>query len=126
MAVQVEILAYAPSEFYHCTHCEVVWQQAGIGPKIHREQRESALPDDLQQQFQRIAGWAHALYQRFGDQVEVRVVDPASLEGFFKSLRHWAHRYPAYILDGKPMSSGTDMEEFTAAVEKAVATRNVT
>src|SRR5437763_12421679 len=44
--VSVEVVAYTPTEFFHCMHCEVVWHEGGIGQKIHAEQRESALPPD--------------------------------------------------------------------------------
>ena len=25
----VEIIAYAPTAYYHCTHCEVAWREMG-------------------------------------------------------------------------------------------------
>lgn len=114
--VVVEVLAYAPSEFYHCTHCEVVFQQAGIGPKVHAEQRSSALPPDLQDQYQAIAQWAHDLHGRYGDSVVVKPVDAASIEGFIKSLRYWRHRYPAFILDGSPLPAGSDLRDVAARI----------
>ncbi len=114
--VVVEVLAYTPSEFYHCTHCEIIFQSAGLGPKVHREQRESGLPEDLKAQFDEVVEGVHALYQRFGERVMVKVVDAASLEGFAKSLRHWAHRYPAYIVNGKRLSPGAGLRDVTHAV----------
>ena len=40
--VQVEILTYAPTEFYHCQHCQVVWDSVGLGKHIRAEQRSAA------------------------------------------------------------------------------------
>ena len=51
----VEVITYAPTEFFHCTHCEVVFQQVGVGQKIHAEQREANLPEDLKTDFARIS-----------------------------------------------------------------------
>ena len=124
--VVVEVLAYAPSEFYHCTHCELVWQQAGIGPVVHREQRESGLPPDLLEEYGAISTWAHGLYERFGDAVVIKLVDPASLEGFFKSLRHWVHRYPGYMVNGKALPGGSLLDDVSLKVGELLKARNVT
>ena len=34
----VEIIAYAPTAYYHCTHCEVAWREMGATNRIHEEQ----------------------------------------------------------------------------------------
>ena len=43
----VEIIAYAPTAFYHCTHCEVAWRASGMTNAFHDEQVRSSLPGDL-------------------------------------------------------------------------------
>ena len=43
----IEVVAYAPTAFYHCTHCEVVWKETGFSKGLHEEQIASALPPDL-------------------------------------------------------------------------------
>jgi hypothetical protein len=40
------------------------------------------------------------------------VIDAASIEGFWKSIRHGLRRYPAIVIHGKAHFTGTD---FTAA-----------
>ena len=40
----VEIVTYAPTAFYHCTHCEVAWHEAGMTHTLHTEQVASSLP----------------------------------------------------------------------------------
>ena len=44
--LQVEIIAYAPTAYYHCTHCEVAWREMGATNRIHQEQLSSSLPED--------------------------------------------------------------------------------
>src|SRR6266487_6003099 len=56
--VQVEVLTYAPTEFYHCQHCEIVWQEVGFGQRVRAEQRKVGLPFDLQAEYQAISDWA--------------------------------------------------------------------
>ncbi|HKZ84336.1 MAG TPA: hypothetical protein VJ793_11840 [Anaerolineae bacterium] len=115
----VEIVAYAPTAFYHCTHCEVVWQETGFSKGLHEEQVRSALPPDLQQDYQAVSDWVRRLFQIHCDRVIVKVVDATSLEGFWKSLRHGLRRYPAVIVEGRVKFSGTDF----AAAEAEIADR---
>ncbi len=97
----VEVIAYAPTAFYHCTHCEVVWHEAKFGSTIHKEQLESSLPSDLALQYQEISLWADDLFRRYLDQIILKVVDAASLEGLYKSLKYGIHRYPAVIVNSQ-------------------------
>ena len=97
----VEIVAYAPTAFYHCTHCEVVWQQTGFSRGLHEEQVQSALPPDLLQDYQAVSDWAHHLLKAHCDQIMVKVIDATSVEGVWKSVRHGLGRYPAVIVGGQ-------------------------
>jgi hypothetical protein len=114
--VQVEILTYAPTEFYHCQHCEVVWHSIGFGQRIRAEQRSAGLPDDLQAEYSAIADWVAAAHARYGDQLRVKVVDVASVEGVFKAIRHRARRFPAFVVDGSERIIGFDRQRLDAAL----------
>lgn len=99
-AIRVEVITYLPTNYQHCKHCEVTWKIAGLGRSIHREQLESSLPDDLRREFERLSQWAQSVRERFGDRVAIRLVDAASIEGFFKSLVGRFSRYPAFRVGG--------------------------
>jgi hypothetical protein len=118
--MRIEIVAYAPSEFFHCMHCEFVWGAAGVGRAIHAEQRASSLPSDLAEQYDRIGQWVQGLVERHGAKLDLRIVDAASPEGLFKALRHRLWRFPAVIVDGKAYSGSGDLSAVTAAVERAL------
>ncbi len=94
----------------------------GLGRKVHREQLEAGLPDDLAQEFHRLSDWSHTLPERFGQSVALRLVDVASLEGFFKSLIHRVGRYPAFVVDGKRYM-GSDFSRVDALIAESLATR---
>ena len=119
--MQVEILAYAPTEFYHCQHCEVVWDHLGVGRPIHAEQRAAGLPPDLQAEYADIAAWVAEAQARYGSQLTVSVVDAASMQGLWKSLRYRARRLPAFILDGRAVVLGFDRARLDAALEQRLA-----
>ena len=117
----VEILTYAPTEFFHCLHCEVVFQQVGIGQKIHAEQREANFPDDLKQQFLGLSAWVEQTADRHPDQIQFKIVDAASIEGVFKALRYRVRRFPAVIVAGKDKVTGEDLGAASALVERHLA-----
>jgi hypothetical protein len=104
----VQVLAYAPTIFRHCQHCEVAFAGLGIGDRMHRQEAANALPDDLLQDFQRVSDWVHSLLERHPGRVNVSVVDAASLQGFWSSLRHGVRRYPAVLVEGRKELVGTD------------------
>ncbi len=111
----VEIIAYAPTAFYHCTHCEVAWREMGASNRIHEEQMQSSLPSELIQEYQAVSDWVQRIFKIHCDRVVVKVVDAASLEGFYKALKYNAHRYPAVIIDGRTRFSGSQALEAAAS-----------
>jgi hypothetical protein len=118
--VQIEIIAYAPTAFFHCRHCEVVWQQTGAGHTLHQEQVESSLPPDLMQQYQQISDWVVQLVETYGSRLQFKVVDAASLEGWFKSLRYRVRRYPAIIVNGRTKFFGPDLEQAAHLIRQTI------
>jgi len=102
----VEIVAYAPTAFYHCQHCEVAWREMGVNNRIHDEQTQSSLPADLAQEYQNLSDWVREVFRRHCDQVLIKVIDAASVEGFFKTLRYGLRRYPAVLIDGEARFGG--------------------
>jgi len=105
--LMVEILAYAPTAFYHCTHCEVAWQETGRMQRIHEEQLGSSLPTDLMQEYQAISDWVREIFRVHGDRLVIKVIDTVSIEGFYKSLKYGMRRFPAVIVNGEARFSGT-------------------
>lgn len=108
-ALLVEIIAYAPTAYYHCTHCEVAWQEMGKSNRVHEEQLESSLPEDLRHEYQLVSDWVREMFRMHCDNIVLKVIDAASLEGFYKSLKYNARRYPAVIVNGKKRFIGSQM-----------------
>jgi hypothetical protein len=96
--LMVEIIAYAPTAFYHCTHCEVAWREMGASNRIHEEQIESSLPEDIAREYGAVSDWVKEIFKTYCDRIIVKVIDAASIEGVYKALRYNARRYPAIIV----------------------------
>jgi len=97
--VQLQVLAYMPSEWRHCSHCERLFEAVDIGAQVRREMRVG-YPPGMLEQAERLALWLQELSALYGQRLQIRVVDPQSLEGFALSLRYWLRRYPAFVLNG--------------------------
>ena len=108
-SVLVEIIAYAPTAYYHCTHCEVAWREMGADNRIHEEQLESSLPADLIREYQTLSDWVREMFRVHRDRLLIKVIDAASVEGFYKSLKYNARRYPAVIVNRKARFLGSQM-----------------
>jgi hypothetical protein len=108
-SVLVEIIAYAPTAYYHCTHCEVAWREMGADNRIHQEQLESSLPEDLAREYQTVSDWVHEMFRVHCDNILLKVIDAASVEGFYKSLKYRARRYPAVIVNRQARFLGSQM-----------------
>jgi hypothetical protein len=105
----VEIIAYAPTAYYHCTHCEVAWREMGTSNRIHNEQLESSLPEDLIKEYQAVSDWVQEMFRVHCDAIILKVIDAASIEGFYKSIKYNARRYPAVIVNQKARFLGNQM-----------------
>lgn len=100
----------------------MTWQVAGLGQKVHREQLDAGLPDDLAAEFHSLSQWAHGLPHRYGSRVTVRLVDAASIEGFFKCLVRGLSRYPAFIVERRKYV-GNDFAEVDSLISESLAAR---
>jgi hypothetical protein len=119
--VSVQIITYAPTVFRHCQHCEVAFEGMGIGQPVQREAAASSLPEDLADQYQDLSDWVHRLLERHPGRVAVSVIDAASIEGVWKSLRHRVRRYPATIVAGRETAIGTDFGAVDRIINRYVS-----
>lgn len=106
----LEVLAYVPSDFFHCLHCEQLFGAAGLGSAVRREIR-SSYPPGMLENAGRLADWLQKMAPRFGEQLHIRIIDPQSIEGFLKSLRYGLRRYPAFIINRKMKYIGWGLAE---------------
>ena len=118
--VRIEVITYTPTFFYHCQHCELTFREMGVGQAVHREQAREALPEDLTREFAAVSSWLHDLIERYGSRIRIKLVDAASLEGFWKSLRHGIKTYPAILIDGAEKHVGIDLLSLDSTIDERV------
>ena len=120
--VRLQVFAHIPTDFFHCSHCERLFDIAGVGASVHRE-NQTAYPPDVLEEAKRLAAWLQDLSARYGDQIHIRVVDPQSPEGFFKSLRYSVRRYPTFIINRRTKYTGWEPGTLDRLLEKQAAQR---
>jgi hypothetical protein len=97
-------------------HCERMFSEAGIGTQVRRVM-QAGYPSQMLEEARRLSAWLHDLAVRFGEHLCIRVIDPQSPEGFYKSLRYWVRRYPTFIINRRKKYTGWDRE----ALERLLA-----
>jgi hypothetical protein len=81
-------------------------------------------PEEVKAEYLRISRWVRALRERYSGRVSVRLVDPQSLLGFWRILRHRIRRYPTFLVDGAEVAGWDGDPE--AAIAAALARRRLT
>jgi hypothetical protein len=119
--VRVQIITYAPTIFRHCQHCELAFEGMGIGQPVQREAASSSLPDDLASQYQDVSNCLQRLLERHPGRLAICVIDAASIEGVWQSLRHRVRRYPATIVAGRETAIGTDFGAVDRVIDRYVS-----
>jgi hypothetical protein len=68
-------------------------------------------PEDLKEDYLFLSGWVKELSQKYREKILIRMTDAQSLQGFYKSIRYRAFRYPAFIINGKKKYTGKDKSQ---------------
>ena len=117
--VRLEVIAHTFEGLGICTACELVLSEAGVGEHPAKRALEE-YPEEWQDEFRRLTAWVYDLADRYGERILVKVIDPQSPEGLFKSLRHRVRHYPTWIVNGKKRVVGWDRQALEAALEGPV------
>jgi hypothetical protein len=77
---------------------------------------QAGYPPQMLEEAGRLSTWLQELSARWGQQLHIRVIDPQSPEGLYKSLRYWVRRYPTFIINRRKKHTGWDPD----AVERLI------
>ncbi len=121
--LMVEIIAYAPTQFYHCTHCEVLFKEAEVEgvKKFHADALETSMPPEMMEEYRNLSDWVLNSVERYGGRVVFKVIDAASMEGVLRSVRYGVRKYPAVIVNSKEKQIGADFTKAESLIDKNLA-----
>ncbi len=117
--LMVEVIAYAPTQYFHCQHCEVLFQEADVQgvKKFHADALETSMPAEMMQEYRDLSDWVLNAVERYGGRVVFKVIDAASMEGLLKSVRYGIHKYPAVVINGKEKMTGADFKRAESLID---------
>ena len=116
MTIRLEIITPLPTTLRPCLSCERL-MEAQLGDQVHLEMLRE-YPPELREEAERLRLWVEDLLRRYGNELQVRLLDPQSLEGLWKCLRHRVRRYPAFIVQGRRRVNGWDRAALEQAMEE--------
>jgi hypothetical protein len=112
----IEVIALLPEGWGICTSCEMLMARASLDKAPH-ERALDEFPTEWQEDFRRLSELILDLAARYGDSILIRIWDPRSLQGLFKSIRYGVRRYPTFVVVGRKVT-GWD----TARLEQLMQT----
>lgn len=96
---RLEIITPIPTAMQLCGPCQQA-MRASMGEQAQQEMAQE-YPAEFLEEFSQLMSWIDQVATRFGENLQIRVVDPQSLEGVWKSLRYGVRRYPAFVVHGQ-------------------------
>jgi hypothetical protein len=75
-------------------------------------------PSDLKEEYLKLSDWIRELTRIYEDRLLIRLIDAQSILGFYKSLRHWVRKYPAFIVEGQQTYTGWDKKRLQTLLGK--------
>ncbi len=121
--LMVEVIAYAPTQYFHCMHCEVVFNEAEVEgvKKFHDDALKTSMPPEMMQEYRNLSDWVLKAVEHYGGKVVFKVIDATSMEGLLKSVRYGVRQYPAVVINGKEKQVGADFKKAESLIDKSLA-----
>ena len=107
--VQLDVISPIPEGWGICLSCEMLMARANLDQSPH-ERGLDEYPPEWRDEFQRLSETVFLLAERYGNSILIRLWDPRSLQGMFKSIRYGVRRYPTFIVEGRNKVTGWDTE----------------
>jgi hypothetical protein len=94
--------------------------RANLGKAPH-ERTLDEFPTEWQEDFRRLSALILDLAARYGDSLLIRLWDPRSLQGMWKSIRYGVRLYPTFIVAGHVKVIGQDVVRLEQVLQAAGA-----
>ena len=72
----------------------------------------------MKEEYLFLSEWIKELSRKYGGDILIRITDAQSLQGFYKSIRFRAFRYPAFIINKKKKYAGKDKVQLDSLLRK--------
>jgi len=91
----------------------------GLKLKDRRDNQDlNQYPEDVREDYLFLSGWVRELSQKYRERILIRITDAQSLQGFCKSIRYRAFRYPVFIINKKRKYTGKDKVQLDSLLQE--------
>ena len=118
--VYVDVISPLPEGWGICLSCEMLMARANLDQAPH-ERGLDEYPPEWQEEFQRLSDVVMSLSTRYQDSILIRIWDPRSLQGLWKSIRYGVHRYPTFIIEKQKKITSLDKDLLDSALQTYLA-----
>lgn len=115
----LEVIAPTLQGMGFCSACELVLADSGVGERP-AERGLDEYPQEWQEDRQRLNDWVYDFADRYGANILIKVIDPQSPEGLWKSLRYRIRHYPTWVVNGQVRIVGWDRHALETAVQERI------
>ncbi|HUH64856.1 MAG TPA: hypothetical protein VLZ07_00355 [Syntrophales bacterium] len=116
-AISVEVVSNLLTTFGHCSRCDVIFRESGLGKEVNKGDIED-YPAELKDEMLRLSDSLGELKQLYKHRIRIRLTDALSPRGIYKSLIHRLRRYPAFIIERRDVYIGWDRKKIEELVDK--------
>lgn len=113
LAPRLVVLDRAPEGM---AYAQQMFDEGGLRAKYESHQ----YPEEIWEEYQRLMRWVSDLARDYRQRVQIRLIDPRSFLGLYKSFRHWVWRYPSFIVSGN-VYTGWERDEVEALIQEHLA-----
>jgi hypothetical protein len=108
--VCIEVVTNLFTSLGHCRHCDLLFQESGVGPTV-REEDNDAYPPQFHEEWKKLQEILRELRRLYRHRIVLFLVDAGSPLGLYKALRHRFRMCPTFILDKTDVYTGWDLKE---------------
>ncbi len=117
--ILLEIVTKGITLFDQCSHCKVLFDEAGFDEKIYQKEIED-YPSELKEESIKLSQWIRELIHLYRHRLLIKLIDAQSFLGFYKSLRHRIRTYPSFIVEGREVYSGWEKGRVEELIDKYI------
>jgi len=100
----------------------LVSDSLGLNGK-YRRASVNEYPDDWKEATAYLTQWVAEISRLYRHRVRIAIIDAQSPLGFWKQLRHWVFRFPAFIVDREKTYIGWDYKELETIIDDRIHRR---
>lgn len=101
----------------------IMFKEANLN--LHSDTLKS-YPDDVQEEYFKLSSLVRDVQSYFGHHIKIKVIDPTTFEGIYKSIKYRTRKYPSFVINGKEKRVGwMDAEELKNFIKEYLKRENL-